>query len=382
MTRSAAPKGHQTPVFGLSKAQLQPIADDIAGEPVATLDVRVVHHAWPHYGVRGEKAATSFAWTTRSGRTGETMVFAKRQGEPICDRDGREIAPAPAEATHYRNLTSHQAPVPRMYGALTVAAPDPREVIFLEWLDEVVTEQEPFAQFQSDDEHLRQFLSSVARFNAIVPSSEYAEHLRTVRERERTYPWYRKGRDGADSMFAKLKSMYDDAQQGKLGPALRQACSRSAHQLSALEALAYRLTEQKAAMAIGFCHRDLEPFQTGRRRSTGEAVLFDVESPNLAPRFHDAAVCLGAPDAYQPRCRPREELAQHYLDEYVRHGGASVSLDQFLDETYVLWLEWTYGWLDMFHQQSLEGRPEGRDLLQRKLTFLLREASYRAEPIT
>ena len=303
------------------------------------------------------------------------MVFVKKQGEPICNRGGREIAPAPTEAIHYRNLALHRAPIPRMYGALTVAAPDPREVIFLEWLDDVVTEQEPFNAFQNGDEHFRQFLSSVARFNAIAPSSEYAEHLRTVRERERVYPWKKEGRDLADSMFAVLRTVYDDAQQGKLGPALQQTCSRSAHQLGALEALAHRLVEQKAAMPIGFCHRDLEPFQTGRRSRTGEVVLFDIESPNLAPRFCDAAVCLGAPDAYQPRCRPREELARHYLDEYVRHGGASVPLGQFLDETYILWLEWTYGWLSMFHKQALEGRPTGRDLLERKLTFLLHEAS-------
>ena len=374
MNGSAASDGRQTPVLGLTQTQLQPIADDIAGEQVASFDVRVVDHAWPHYGVRGEKVAASFAWTTRSGRTGETLVFVKKQGEPICDRDGREIAPAPAEAVHYRNLTPHRAPIPRMYGALTVAGPDPREVIFLEWLDEVVTEQEPFAQFQNDDEHFRQFLSSVARFNAIVPSSDYAEHLRTVRERECTYPWRREGRDRAESMFAALKSTYDDAEQSKLGPALRQACSRSANQLITLETLAHRLVEQKAAMVAGFCHRDLEPFQTGRRRCTGEVVLFDIESPNLAPRFCDAAVCLGAPDAYLPRCRPREELARHYLDEYVRQGGCPASMDEFLNETYILWLEWTYGWLSMFHRQALEGKPTGRDLLQGKLTFLLHEA--------
>ena len=375
MNGSTASDSCQTPVLGLTQTRLQPIADNIAGEQVATFDVRVVDHAWPHYGVRGEKVAASFAWTTRSGGTGETMVFVKRQGEPICDRAGREIAPAPAEATHYRNLASHHAPVPRMYGALTVAAPDPREVIFLEWLDEVVTEQEPFSRLQNDDEHFRQFLASVARFNAIVPSSEYAQHLRTVRERERTYPWKKVGGERAESMFASVKSTYDDAQEGNLGLALQRTCSRSVHRLAALETLAHRLVEQKAAMVLGFCHRDLEPFQAGRRRSTGEVVLFDFgEGPNLAPRFCDAAVCLGAPDGYQPRCRPREELAQHYLDEYVRHGGASVPLGQFLDETYILWLEWTYGWLGMFHRQALDGEPTGRDLLQRKLTFLLHEA--------
>ena len=382
MNGSTASDSCQTSVLGLTQTRLQPVVDDVAGEPVATFEVHVVDHAWPHYGVRGEKVAASFAWTTRSGRAGETMVFVKKQGEPICDRAGREIAPAPAEAMHYRSLALHHAPVPRMYGALTVAAPDPREVIFLEWLDEVVTEQEPFGRFQNDAEHFRQFLSSVARFNAIVPSSEYAEHLGSVRERERHYPWHREGHGRADSMFAEVKSMYDDAQQGKLGSALQRTCSRSAHQLSALETLAHRLVKQRAAMATGFCHRDLEPFQTGRRRSTGEVVLFDIESPNLAPRFCDVAVCLGAPDAYQPRCRPREELAQHYLDEYARHGGPPVPLGRFLDETYTLWLEWTYGWLSMFHRQALDGKPKGRDLLQRKLTFLLCAASHGAKLVT
>ena len=375
MNGDAASDRRQCPLFGLTKAQLQPVGDNIAGEQVATLEVRVIDHRWPHYGVRGEKVAASFTWTTRSGRTGQTMVFVKKQGDPICDRAGRELAPAPAEAVHYRNLALHQAPIPRMYRAVTIDAPDPREVIFLEWLDEVVTEQEPFARFQNDEGHFRQFLSAVARFNAIVPSSEYAEQLRIVRERESTYPWKREGRDRADSMFVALKSMYDDAREGKLGSALQHTCSRSVQQLATLEALAYRLVEHRAAMAVGFCHRDLEPFQTGRRQPTGEVVLFDIESPNLAPRFCDAAVCLGAPGAYQPRCRSREELARYYLDEYVRHGGAPVPLGQFLDETYALWLEWTYRWLSIFHRQALEGRPDGRDLLQRKLTFLLHEAN-------
>lgn len=66
-------------------------------------------------------------------------------------------------------------------------------------------------------------------------------------------------------------------------------------------------------------------------------VIFDLEDTMLAPRFEDVADWLGLPDEMQPRCRPREDLAQYYLRERERHGGNRVALDDFLYEIGLLW---------------------------------------------
>ncbi len=55
----------------------------------------------------------------------------------------------------------------------------------------------------------------------------------------------------------------------------------------------------------------------------------DLESVGFAPRFYDVAPWLGAPDGVRPRCRPRSELAEHYLTEYARWGGCAVPVAQF-----------------------------------------------------
>lgn len=109
-----------------------------------------------------------------------------------------------------------------------------------------------------------------------------------------------------------------------------------------------------------------------------------LEGVRLAPRFSDVARWLGAPDAIQPRCLPREELARHYLAAYARWGGSAVPLVQFLEETRLLCLKDTLKMLPFAFNRALDGgvdwtrdREEGRrlyrDEVYGQLTILLRE---------
>jgi len=351
----------RTALFGLSRQQLRPVVERIAGEPLAAFGVRVEPQEWLHYGVRGDKAVVVFDWTARSGWTGSSRAFVKKQGDPV-QVGGRPVEPRPVEAEHYRWLARHGAPIPRLYGALTVADPDEREILFVEHLAGVVTEGEPWAGLQSDADRFHRYLAAVARFSAIQPSGHDASPL------PRPHRHFRHQMAGWER---KLDALWRDAQDGRLGDELRQACADGGREQ--LRRLGARLRGAIGGMAQGLSAGDHEPFQSGWRES-GEAVLFDLELVGFAPRFYDIAVTLGAPDDYCPRCRPGRELAEHYLAEYARFGGSRVPVEQLLAETRALWLAWTIGWIGYWHRPARDGRPDARRLLHRKLRCLLREA--------
>ena len=346
-----------TPVFGLPKAQLQPIVDSIAGEPVAAFEVGIEHELEGHYGYAGEKAIPTFTYATRPGRAGRETVFVKWLHEP----DARE-------PVHYEWLVKHQAPIPRLYGVLKVESRGP--MLFLEHLHEIINNE----KFLEDEERFRQFLALAARFNAIAPSREYAALLpdhglcRTL-----------------TSMVSVLEAIWELAGKGRLGNDLAAFCSGPDDKLSHLQELATRLIEPVSRMETGLCHTDLYPENTGRRPATGELLLLDLELVARAPRFFDAACWLGAPDDIRAWPLPREELAQHYLGEYARCGGCPAPLDEFLEETRTLWMAAEITMLGWKLGRALDGRvdgakdpEEGRRIycedLYESLSGLLREA--------
>jgi len=356
--------GDGTPVLQFPKAQLLPIVESIAAEPVVSFSFTTEGHKWPQYGVRGDKALGVFAYRTHSGREDSLRVFVKRQCAPCGPRDpkGRHLYPSPVEAPHYAWLAEHRAPVPRVYGVLTANLPDEREVLFIEWLDEVVIEDEPFELLQNDEEHFLQYLRAVARFNALCPSGEYASGLPD--------PPSHFANQMAD-WEGKLARLWRKARDGGLGKVPGELYTDG--NLHRLSSLGRHLKRAISRMKKGFVHGDLEPFQTGRRRQTGEVLIFDFEMVGWAPRFQDIAYCLGAPDGFCPRCRPRAYLSHYYLTEYERLGGGSVPLDAFLKETRALWLARTLGWIE-FDRRDAVTQLDRRPLLHKKVEFLLRAA--------
>lgn len=362
MTKLSDSRSDVTPVFGLTKAQLRPIIDDIASdEPVVSFDVAIEHQVQGFCGYSAEKAIPTFIYTTRSGRTGRATVFVK-----WFHRTG------PAEAHHYTYLQKHDAPIPRMYGVLT--GPDGREMLFLEYLDPIGDVQ-ACKQFMDDLHQFRQLLAVTARFNAIQPSGDYAAGL----------PRKDVGK-GLTDACATLERVWEHACQGDLGDALKRLCSDSQNRLPELQTFARELIKPIAQMEIGLIHSDIYPENTGWRQRAGELLILDLEWIGFGPRFYDAASLLGAPDDSQPHHQRREELGKYYLEQYARCGGTSVYLDQFMKELPILWMAQTLNimWFGLRHaldgcvdwtEDREEGRRFFRDGLYENLSALLREVS-------
>ena len=345
------------PIFGLTKAQLQPIVENIAAEAVASFDITVEHHVPPeHYGGRGEKVVPTFTYETRSGRTGRTTVFVKQH----CN-------PGPNEALHYQWLTTHSAPVPRIYGA--VSGPDVHDIIFIEHLDPFVGDEESFL---NDVESFPQFLAATARFNAIQPHPQYAAELPS-----------KLSHMGFEEWHPMLSRVWAHAAKGDLGEELRGLCSQPA--LQSAVGLADDLPKSLAEMQAGLSHWDHRPNNIGRRRDSGEMVIFDLEDTMLAPRFEDVADWLALPNDLQPRCRPREHLVHHYLDERARHGGSPVEPSDFEREIQLLWkahvlrgLDWWLGYGGVLEDCDVppdkhpnQWRERNRQAFHRELSSLL-----------
>jgi hypothetical protein len=350
----------ETAVFGLSADALRPIVEHVAGGKVALFDATVVPHDWKRYGIRGEKLTVLVEYTTARGERKSAKLFVKKQGDPVVV-NGTPIEPRLVEAHHYAHLSACAAPIPQFYGALTVHDPSPREILFLEWIERVVTEGEPWSQFQSDPPLFGRYLQALARFNSIVPSREYDAML------PKPHSHFLHQMAGGP---AKLDRVWSLARKGRLGETVAALCTQKNR--DRLDQLWEDAGRDIARMPMGLSGGDHEPFQSGRRRN-GEVVFFDFDLAGYAPRFNDVAVTLGAPEEYCPRCAPTEELARCCLDEYCRRG-PSVSLRDFTAETRALWIAWTIGWIDYSYEAETADGPSSTQLLGKKLESLLRNA--------
>ena len=353
-----------TPIFGLTKEQLWPIVEEIAAEQVVSFDVGIERSVRGPYGAGGEKLVPTFSYVTRGGERGEAIAFAKRHYEEF---------PGPGEAYHYLHLAHQDVAIPRMYGALR--DDEGREILFLEYVDVITETREGFV---ADADQFSSFLAVLAHFNAIRPSSEYADLLRSGMAMW-PEPWEARVADAP----ALLDRIWERADAGELGGALQRTCSSASGALDRLRRLAEQLLDSVKQMEVGLVHNDLGLEHVGRRRQTGDLLLFDLEDTGLTPGFYDVACWLGAPDEVEPRCAAREELAQHYLSEYTRRGGVAPPLGAFLEETHTLWM---VGVLSMLHwhlhealdepwertrRNDEEYRRENRQELHRQLSILL-----------
>jgi hypothetical protein len=360
-----------TPVFSLTKAQLRPVVERIAGEPVTSFNIRIDHEVMGYYGGSAEKLIPTFAYGTASGRSGETNVFAKRFYPEYSGS---------LEARHYQHLTSSGAAIPRMYGAVRDA--QDRQVLLIEYVDVLAqprSDRPAFSDesFRMDSELFPGFVRVVAQLNAIRPMAEHALILKPD-----TDMW---GEECCADTPDVLSRIWSCALAGKLGEALQQTCSAAPDAPAQLCQLAERLPGQVERMELGLVHGDLFLEQIGRRWQTGDLLLFDLEDVELAPRFCDIAYWLGAPDDVERRCASREELARLYLAAYRERGGAAPSEQVFLEELYALWLVHNFSLLGWYLTEALDEpwertrrgderyRRESREQLHRHLGYLLGE---------
>jgi hypothetical protein len=336
MTGRADNHVNSIPVFGLTKAQLQPIIDNIADQPVASFHITVQHQVQGFSGYSADKIIPTFTYTTESGHNGKATVFVKR-----FHRTG------PAEAHHYVHLQKHDAPIPRMYGVMT--DPDGRELLFLEYLDPIGDVQDS-ERFFDDIHNFRHCLAATAHFNATKPSGEYAVQLpcKDVRKALR-------------NACITLEHLWEHACTGDLGDALKKLCSESQDKLLQIQEFAVGLIEPIVKMDTGLIHGDVYPENTGWRRDTNELLILDLEWIGFGPRFWDAAMLLGAPDEMQHQHQRRDELSQHYLEQYAHWGGKAPSLKQFKEVTSTLWIAQRLSMIWFGLRRALDGDADWTD---------------------
>lgn len=297
--------------FGLSETQLRPILEAATGTPLSRSAVRM-RPATQEVPADNSRLLT-FLYAAQDGTPGEVMLFVKR-----CVWKGR------SEAVHYRYLAAQGVPTPRLYGALREEGGE--EVIFLESLTEV--------GFRSDSEtEWRSMLSLLARFNACDIAPDYVPHLHSYEQ---------VGNAGGGVWIIGLDA---NPATEQVAADLR-ACGIKREDLPSLQEAARTLFAQVAAQPRGLLHQDFMPNNVGWRGRRAEMVVFDLHKNALGPRFADVAPYLASPDWSDSRAflddlsddgaSRRESLARHYLGEYARFGGPSVSIETFREETTAL----------------------------------------------
>jgi hypothetical protein len=332
-------------VFGLSVAQLHPIVEAAAGEPVTSFDISVEHEVAGFYGFAAEKLIPTFSYVTAEGRRGRITIFAKHSHNPESP-----------EPERYRLLAAHGVPLPCLYGV--VRSPEERPILFLELMDG--SEQ---TQSVRSTEGLLELLSLMARVNAIRPTPEQAAFL---------HSWW----DGPATEVSTLEVLWEDAKRGDLGEDLQQFCTSRQHDLPRLLAFVQRLDHQMREMESGLLHNDFSPGNTGRR-ATGERVVMDPELMGRGPRFGDVSGWVGRPEDLWTREENQRDLAEHYLREYARWGGCPPSLEECLEECHLLWvfglcnLGFGLGLARADSDTCEEYRANSRRGLQKHLTLLL-----------
>jgi hypothetical protein len=120
--RGTTPEDSATSVFGLSAAQLRPIVEAAAGEPVASFDISIEHEVEGFYGFAAEKLIPTFSYVTPGGRRDRVTIFAKHSRNPESPEAGK-----------YRFLGAHGVPIPEVYGV--ARSPECRPVLFIEYVD-------------------------------------------------------------------------------------------------------------------------------------------------------------------------------------------------------------------------------------------------------
>ena len=339
--------------LGLGQDALRLLIQGIAGRPVARIEARLNQGAGGHRGYGRPKHSIVVQYEAL-GLIGETFIFMK------------SVDTANAEPQHYQYLHQHHAPVPTLYGRID--RPGVEVLLMLEHV-RVIGERMPWPLFFADDQALTSALRAIARFNAIQPSAAYDSML----PRMDCARSLRKAAGTLDEVWAR-------GLRGDLGEELGNLCTQGRTGLPRLQQHCYDLIPPIAAMETGLLHGDFYPDSVGWRHGSSEAVVFDLETVRIGPRFMDVADWLGAADGELPLGQPRHDLAQLYLDEYARHGGLPPSVDTQLSQARTLHLYrlLTMLWfvLGRAHDGEVdwtEDRAEGRRVYRGILGNQLRE---------
>ena len=322
-------------VLSLADSVLQSVAENASGRSVSSVRADMVPRDWPEYGCCGDKCVISLTFKYCDQRDGNVNVFVKRQS----GHGGFKETP------HYEYLNRNQLPVPTLYGSLL--DDQQMEILFLEDVQPNIQG----SQLLDTSGNFSAFLALAARINALRPEGDYGSSLY----------YFAKDR-GIDRGMHTIDEIWSTVASGQLGPDLATLCSptRKDDLLSLVDSLSRRVPK----LGRGYSHNEYVPEQIGRRRETGEMVVFDLRTTGLGSRFVDVAPWLGDPRRMESR-----QLAGHYLQHYLGAGGVPLSMETLLSETRMLWQASTIRGLNRVYDHALPGIAIPQDKDKGRETF-------------
>jgi thiamine kinase-like enzyme len=351
-------------IFNISKDKLLSIFSDIASEALDDFQVRYDHVKSSKNGIMGKFLIPTVTCQTKSGDTTEFTLFVRRR---------KKSDPGRLQAHHYDFLKGYGIPVPCLYGVLRDEQGS--EVVFLEHLEEITSTENRL--FDNPDT-LKEFVKLMARFNSIRPTVDYAARLGwDMAERDFTMNW----KTWMTWSVFVLDYIEKNAAQDLFDERIKQFCQSGSPGISELKNIALELVYIIPSLPVGYIHGDFLPANTGWRKDPRELVVFDFEDVLLDTRFYDIAYFIGGWDIEGKHPPTQRELAEIYLENYVRHGGDKVNIEDFIREITLVWYArklnlWEYLPEDMLGAPSYksgmpgETREERLDLVYNNLLIL------------
>ncbi len=358
----------ESTIFDFTKAQLLPIVSTLASEKVYDFNIRFDHQKASPNGIVGEYLVPTITWETGAGGSLERTLFVRRS---------KKVEWGRLQAHHYTFLSENGVPVPRLYGVLSDS--QGREVLFLEYLDEVTAANDAFNE---DLGKFQKYLEIMARLNGVKPTVEYAADIgRDMAQRE---GYTRNWNTWLPWSIHVLNQIERYAESDLLGEQIKRFCQSNQVEIKTLKRIALELMRVVPNLPVGLVHGDFLPGNTGWRKKSKELVVFDFEDIMFDTRFYDVAFILGGRDTDEKRSAIQRDLAEIYLKAYSQYGGSTLRIEDFLKEITIVWYArklnlWEYLPPDL-HGPSYESGVAGNtrqarlDLLHKNMSILVSRA--------
>ena len=257
----------------------------------------------------------------RSERFVINIIYNKNNGEYTKNffiKKPREKNPH--EVLHYLYLHKCDAPIPKLYAYYSEE--NERDIIITEVVNPL---HEVDSNFMLREDIFKPFIISTAEFNSVRVSSEYKNFLSQRYDivNQKIIPYKEK----LENIFAEVHKQEKYAK-------FRKSLSQKA--LGALLGLHEKMCQRIIPMEKGLYHWDHSPYNSGWSELQNKLVIFDLEATLWAPRFDNIGRWIGGSEKTYA---PKEALSELYLSIYNQRLGVNVSVDNFLYECYLLWLE-------------------------------------------
>ncbi len=358
----------ESKIFDITKAQLLPIVSNIASEKVDDFHIRFDHQKTSPNGICGEYLIPTITSETGSGDPLECTIFVRRPKNPEQDW---------LQAHDYTFLSENGVPVPQLYGVISDS--QDREVLFLEYLDEVTITNNVFYE---DSGVLQKYLEIMARLNGVKPTVEYAADV--GRDMARREGYTRNWNTWLPWSIHVLNQIEKYAESDLLDEQIKRFCQSNRVEIQTLKRISLELMRVVPNLPVGLVHGDFHPGNTGWRKNSKELVVFDFEDIMFDTRFYDAAVNLGGWEVEGKHSATQLDLAEIYLKAYSQCGNSTPKIEDFLKEITIVWYArklnlWEYLPSEL-HGPSYKLGSNGNtrqarlDLLYKNMSVLVRRA--------